>query len=62
MSTRNPFGWDLPPGVTNRDIDRAAGAGPECCEECGETFPANELEDGLCESCQEEKKKLQNED
>lgn len=23
--TRNPFGWDLPPGVTQRHIDEAAG-------------------------------------
>lgn len=25
--TRNPFGWDLPPGVTQRHIDEAAGVG-----------------------------------
>lgn len=23
---RNPFGWDLPPGCTHRDIDDAVGA------------------------------------
>lgn len=26
---RNPFGWDLPPGCTNADIDRAAGYFPQ---------------------------------
>jgi hypothetical protein len=26
---RNPFGWDLPPGCTNRHIDEAFGGGPE---------------------------------
>ncbi len=25
MSHRHPFGWDLPPGCTQRDIDEAAG-------------------------------------
>lgn len=30
--SRKPFGWDLPPGVTQRHIDEAAGSGdlPEC--------------------------------
>jgi hypothetical protein len=27
--SRNPFGWDLPPGVTNRMIEEAAGGDPE---------------------------------
>lgn len=27
--TRHPFGWDLPPGVTQRMIDEAAGDGNE---------------------------------
>lgn len=26
--TRNIFGWDLPPGCTHADIERAAGGGP----------------------------------
>lgn len=31
MSQRNVFGWDLPPGCTQRDIERAMGAdGPDC--------------------------------
>jgi len=32
MTTR-PFGWDLPPGVTNRMIDEHFGD-DECCDEC----------------------------
>ena len=29
---RSVFGWDLPPGVTNRMIDDHFGG--ECCEDC----------------------------
>lgn len=29
------FGWDLPPGCSNADIERAAGDDePPCCQEC----------------------------
>ena len=41
----HPFGWDLPPGVTTADIDRAFGSDdryldllgrlPEACPRCG---------------------------
>lgn len=33
----NPFGWELPPGVTHADVDRAAGPEPESepCPVCG---------------------------
>jgi len=37
-----PFGWDLPPGVTNRMIDEHFGE--ECCEDCCD-------DDSLCEDC-----------
>ncbi len=36
------FGWDLPPGVTNRMIDEQFGE--ECCEDCCD-------DDSLCEDC-----------
>lgn len=35
--SRNVFGWDLPPGCSMRDIDRACGDGwgdEECREDC----------------------------
>lgn len=37
MSARNPgFGWDLPPGCTDADIDRAFGDVPmKPCPACG---------------------------
>jgi hypothetical protein len=29
------FGWDLPPGCTNADIERVAGGDlPPCCNDC----------------------------
>ncbi len=31
---RNPFGWDLPPGCSQRDIDRATGEDEVECPEC----------------------------
>jgi len=33
--TRRIFGWDLPPGVTQRMIDEAAGHDGAPCECCG---------------------------
>ena len=35
MRMRNQFGWDLPPGVTNRMIDEAYGEERHCpkCDE-----------------------------
>ena len=41
------FGWDLPPGCSMRDIDRAVGAG-EICEVCG-----NKVEKCICPECPE---------
>lgn len=39
------FGWDLPPGCTMADIERAAGGdGP--CEVCGE-----HVDDCICPEC-----------
>ena len=32
--SRSPFGWDLPPGCTNADIDRAAGGHMDTCPDC----------------------------
>ena len=34
MSIQHPFGWDLPPGVTNADIERQAGADYDDCPDC----------------------------
>ena len=32
--SRSVFGWDLPPGCTMRDIERAAGGDlPPCCDD-----------------------------
>jgi len=42
---RSIFGWDLPPGCTQRHIDEAFG-GPEICECCG-----NMQEDCICPEC-----------
>ena len=44
--TKGKFGWDLPPGVTNRMIDEAAGVTDEPCECCGK--PVDEC---ICEEC-----------
>lgn len=30
----NPFGWDLPPGCTHKDIDDAAGGRMDVCPDC----------------------------
>jgi hypothetical protein len=38
MSRRHPFGWSLPPGVTDRMIDEAAGAYDVIeCRDCAGT-------------------------
>lgn len=42
---RSVFGWDLPPGVTNRMIEEQCAEGP--CEVCGQ------VDDCLCEECPE---------
>lgn len=50
--SRNPFGWDLPPGCTNADIDRAMGAYMDECPECGGGGTVNYGEgDQPCERC-----------
>lgn len=42
--------WDLPPGVTNKDIDDAAGSGEAVCERCEKEV--EEIDDHyLCEEC-----------
>jgi hypothetical protein len=43
--SRSIFGWDLPPGCTQRHIDEAFG-GPEICECCG-----NHAEACICPEC-----------
>jgi hypothetical protein len=45
--SRSPFGWDLPPGVTSRMIDEAAGIYDQC-EVCG-----LEVGDCICPECPE---------
>jgi hypothetical protein len=48
--SRRPFGWDLPPGVTHRMIDEAAGAVTVECAVCGR--PCVEDDDGwYCRRC-----------
>ena len=34
MSPNNPFGWDLPPGVTPKMIDEAMGGDTPECPKC----------------------------
>ena len=43
---RHPFGWDLPPGVTQRHIDEAFGGDEGPCQCCGHD-PA----DCICPEC-----------
>ena len=55
---RSIFGWDLPPGCTMRDIERAAGGDmPPFCEDCdkGETCEQDMLVDELV-TCEQLKK------
>ena len=40
MSTLHPFGWDLPPGVSNADIEGATDADYDNCPDCEETDEA----------------------
>jgi len=55
--SRNPFGWDLPPGVTDKMIDEAMG-GNEVpwqweCEACGNSEEKLEEQDlpDACPNC-----------
>jgi hypothetical protein len=44
-------GWNLPPGCTPRDIDRAMGAYSRC-EECGREMEVDEdNEEQICARC-----------
>jgi predicted Zn-ribbon and HTH transcriptional regulator len=45
-------GWNLPPGCTPSDVDRAAGAYDAECDHCGDVGLAYNLnEDGHCPRC-----------
>jgi hypothetical protein len=44
--SRSVFGWDLPPGCTQRHIDEAAGA-YDICECCN-----RHIGDCICDQCQ----------
>ena len=44
--SRHPFGWDLPPGCTQRHIDEAFGGDEGPCECCG-----NDPADCICPEC-----------
>lgn len=48
------FGWELPPGVSARDID---GPALPLCEWCGEEFSPVQDEE-LCDSCEAEEVEL----
>ena len=49
--------WNLPDGCSERDVNKAAGDDAEDCQRCNKSFCAYELdENGMCESCAEEKK------
>lgn len=59
---RNPFGWDLPPGCSHADIDRAMGGSLDICPDCeGEGKILNESNccgaaiicGDLCAKCKE---------
>lgn len=43
---RSKMGWSLPPGVSQRQIDEAAGVDDEPCECCG-----LDVEDCICDTC-----------
>ncbi len=61
MSMRGVFGWDLPPGVTTRDIEEAAGELAKVSNCCNATDP--ELE-GVqrCPACGNECEFVEDED
>lgn len=42
---------NLPPGVTNQDIDEQAGCYVSC-DECGRQFVTDDPEQSLCPRCQ----------
>ena len=47
--------FNLPPGVTRRDIDMAAGAVPAYCAHCGGAVYLHDLnERGHCDACARE--------
>lgn len=49
---RSKFGWDLPPGVTNADIDKHFGDPPtKQCKECGDDFEPEDEDDTVCQTC-----------
>lgn len=56
--THSVFGWDLPPGCSNGDIERAFGGGdpPPCCYDC-EVDPCDEPE-----KCEKYKKAVKQEE
>ena len=46
----NDFGWSLPPGVSQGDIDRAFG-GVSRCTYCGREMEATDAEEPVCYRC-----------
>lgn len=56
MSIQHLFGWDLPPGVSNADIERATDADYDNCPDCegtGEACRKDENDDdGKCKRCE----------
>ena len=48
-----PFGWDLPPGVTNRMIEEHFGDN-ECCEDCFVEEGDGIMGTAVPESCSDE--------
>jgi len=52
MSLRNPFGWDLPPGCTDKDIDNAFGdPDTKTCKTCNDEFEPEDDDQVECEHC-----------
>ena len=51
---RNVFGWDLPPGCTDRDIEENAGAFDDYCPNCGEEIERHDRA-AYCPDCKWEK-------
>ncbi len=52
--TQLAFGWDLPPGCTNKDIEKQFGDAPQppLCKMCEKNQISETLDgEGICQRC-----------